>query len=113
MATPVLAIKPPGVMGNIRVSGAPTSVVDVPATISDLLGLETQFDGMPVFSISDEAPRLRRHLFYKFGMNPDAKGYLFPILEYGVYGSTLDASAWHLGAKHLPSETIHGVNDAP
>ena len=113
MATPVLAIKPPGVMGNIRVSGAPTSVVDVPATISDLLGLETQFDGMPVFSISNEAPRLRRHLFYKFGMNPDAKGYLFPILEYGVYGSTLDASAWHLGAKHLPSETIHGVNDAP
>jgi arylsulfatase A-like enzyme len=113
MATPVLAIKPPGAMGNIRVSGAPTSVVDVPATISDLLGLETQFDGTPVFSISNEAPRLRRHLFYKFGMNPDAEGYLFPIWEYGVYGSTLDARAWRLDARHFPAVATEGVSDAP
>ncbi len=113
MATPVLAIKPPGVMGNMRVSGAPTSVVDVPATIGDLLSLKTQFNGRPVFSISDEAPRLRRHLYYRFGMNPDAEGYLFPIMEYGVYGSTLDASAWFLRAKHLPTAAIQGVSDAP
>ena len=113
MATPVLAIKPPGAMGNMRVSGAPTSVVDVPATISDLLALKTTFDGTPVYSISDEAPRLRRHLFYKFGTNPDAEEYLFPILEYVVYGHTLDASSWYLGAKHLPPVAILEVSDAP
>ena len=113
MATPVLAIKPPGVTGNMRVSGAPTSVVDVPATIGDLLGLGAQFDGMPVFSISNEAPRERRHLFYTYGINPDAEGYLYPMVEYRIDGSTLDASAWHRGARHLPAVSTRGGTDAP
>jgi hypothetical protein len=113
MATPVLAIKPPGVSGDLQVSNAPTSVIDVPATISDLLGLETQFGGMPVFSIPSEAPRLRRHMNYQFGKNPYAKGYLFPILEYRVDGSPLDAGAWHLDAKHHPATATQGVSDAP
>jgi len=113
MATPVLAIKPPGVMGNMRASAAPTSVIDVPATIGDLLSLKAQFDGRSVFSISNEAPRLRRHLYYRYGMNPDAEGYLLPILEWGVYGSTLDASAWHFGALHLPAVSTKGGTDAP
>ncbi len=113
MATPVLAIKPPGVMGNMRVSAAPTSILDVPATIGDLPSLKAQFDGRSVFSISNEAPRLRRHLYYRYGMNPDAEGYLLPILEWGVYGSTLDASAWHFGALHLPAVSTKGGTDAP
>ncbi len=113
MATPALAIKPPGVSGDLQVSNAPTSVIDVPATISDLLGLETQFSGTPVFSISDEAPRLRRYLTYKFGPNPQAEEYLFPIFEYRVTGSPLDAGAWHLDAKHYPHATVQVVSDAP
>ena len=113
MATPVLAIKPPGVMGNMRVSDAPTSVVDVPATIGDLLSLKAQFDGRSVFSISNEAPRLRRHLYYRYGVNPDAEGYLFPMREYLIYGSTLDASAWYFSARHLPAVVTKGGTDAP
>jgi len=113
MATPVLAVKPPGVMGKLRVSGAPTSVVDVPATISDLLGLNTQFDGVSVFSISNEAQRMRSHLGYEYGTNPEAEDYLFPIQEYLVYGNTLDASAWYPGDNHLPPVVIQGVGDAP
>jgi hypothetical protein len=113
MATPVLAIKPPGVSGDLQVSHAPTSVIDIPATISKLLGLETQFVGTPVFSISDEAPRLRRHLTYRFGPNPQAEGYLFPIFEYRVNGSPLDAGAWDLDTKHNPHATTQAVSDAP
>jgi hypothetical protein len=113
MATPVLAIKPPGATENLQVSDAPTSVVDVPATISSLLGLESKFDGMPVFSIANKAPRDRRHLIYKFGTNPHAEGYLFPMLEYRVSGSTLDASAWHLGAQHVPTIAIQEARNAP
>ena len=112
MATPVLAIKPPGITGNMRVSGAPTSILDVPATIGDLLSLKAQFDGRSIFSISNEAPRLRRHLFYRYGVNPDAEGYLFPMLEYRIDGSTLDASAWHLSARHHPAVSTQGGTDA-
>ena len=100
-------------MGNMRVSDAPTSVVDVAATISDLLGLKAQFDGMPVFSISNEAPRERRHFYYRYGKNPDAEGYLFPMLEYYIDGSTLDASAWHRRALYFPAVSTKGGADAP
>jgi hypothetical protein len=100
-------------MGNMRVSGAPTSILDVPATIGDLLSLKAQFDGRSVFSISNEAPRLRRHLYYRYGVNPDAEGYLFPMREYLIYGSTLDASAWYFSARHLPAVVTKGGTDAP
>jgi hypothetical protein len=113
MATPLLAIKPPGVSGVLQESNAPTSVTDVPATISKLLGLDAQFAGTPVFSISEEAPRLRRHLTYRFGPNPQAEGYLFPIFEYRVNGSPLDAGAWSLDAKHEPRGTSQAVSHAP
>jgi hypothetical protein len=103
MATPVLAFKPPGVSSDLQVSDAPTSVIDVPATISQLLGLEAKFDGLPVFSIPDEPLRERRHLFYRYGTNPRAEEYLYPITEYRVEGNTLDASAWNIDAQHLPT----------
>jgi hypothetical protein len=113
IATPMLAIKPPGVMGNIRVSAAPTSVVDVSVTIANMLGLDGEFGGTPVFSIRQDAPRERRHLIYKYGSNPHAEGYLFPMLEYRVDGSPLDASAWHLEAQHNPTMVRQARSDAP
>ncbi|MDX1404897.1 MAG: sulfatase-like hydrolase/transferase [Woeseiaceae bacterium] len=103
MATPLMAIKPPGASGGLEVSNAQTSVIDLPATISELIGLDAEFSGTPVFSLGNESARERRHLIYNYGKNPDAEGYLYPILEYRVTGSTLDASAWQLTAKHLPA----------
>lgn len=103
MATPVLALKPPGASGKLQVSDAPTSVIDVPATISKLLGLEAEFDGLPVFSLAEEPSRERHHLIYDYGKNPAAEGFLHPIMEFRIEGETLDASAWYLDARHLPA----------
>ncbi len=102
VATPLMAIKPPGASGVLQVSDAQTSVIDLPTTISNLIGLDTEFGGTPIFAIGDEPARERRHLIYNYGENPDAKGFLFPIFEYRVVGKTLDASAWHLEAQHFP-----------
>jgi hypothetical protein len=103
MATPLMAIKPPGASGVLQVSDAQTSVIDLPATISNLIGLNTEFGGTPIFAIGEQPARERRHLIYNYGDNPDAAGYLHPILEYRVAGKTTDASAWQLTAKHLPA----------
>ena len=101
MAKPVLAIKPPGASGDMQVSDAPTSVVDVPATISNLAGLEADFHGLPVFAVPLDPTRTRRHLFYRYGSNPAAAGYLHPMTEYRVEGSTVDANAWHFVTRHV------------
>lgn len=103
MAKPVLAVKPPGASGDIQVSDAPTSVVDVPDTISNLAGLEADFYGLPVFSVPLDPTRTRRHLFYQYGPNPSAAGYLYPMQEYRVQGSSLDGNAWHFETEHVAS----------
>lgn len=103
MATPLLAIKPPGASGRLQVSEVPTSVIDIPATISELLGLEAEFAGTPIFELGEQPVRERRHLIYNYGENPDAEGFLYPIYEYRIAGKTLDASAWRLEAQHFPA----------
>jgi len=102
MATPVLAVKQPGNNADFQVSRAPTSIVDIPATIADVLNLDAEFDGLSVFEIDPNSDRTRVHMTYGFGINPRAKGYLFPMQEYHVRGSPFDAAAWHKKERHLP-----------
>ena len=108
MAIPVLAIKPPGSQGAWQVSNAPTSVIDVPATIVDILGLNANFAGIPAYSLDPDAPRERRHLTYGYGINPKAKGYLFPMHEYKVVGNPYHASSWRMIQQHRPPENSAG-----
>ena len=102
MATPMLAVKPPGANNDFQSSSAPSSVIDIPATIADIADIDSQFDGMSVFSISVDEPRQRLHRIYGYGINPDASGYLFPMQEYMIDGSPYDSQAWHIGRRYLP-----------
>lgn len=97
MATPVFAVKPPAANHTFKVSPAPTSIIDVAATIADIAGLQSQFNGEPVFSIPADKPRPRTHLTYGYGINPRAPGYLFPMQEHTVIGSPYDTEAWQKG----------------
>lgn len=94
MAIPVLAVKPPGASGELRISGAPTSIIDVPATISALLGLNARFDGIPAFENRTGTTRERHHLTYAYGKNPEHEDYYYAMREYVVEGSVFDATAW-------------------
>ncbi len=111
MATPMLAIKPPGASNNFQISNVPSSVIDVPATIADLAGLNGQFDGMALFSVAADAPRKRQHRVYGYGINPDASGYLFPMQEYMIDGSPYDSQAWQKGRRYLPGGTEDDTAD--
>ncbi len=102
MALPVLAIKPRAARGPLAVSAAPTSIIDVPKTIATLTGIEAGFGGLDAFAIESDQVRVRSHLIYGYGRNPDREGYLFPISEYEVDGSPFDADAWRLVARHHP-----------
>ena len=106
MATPMLAIKPPNANYEFRTSSVLSSIVDLPATIADIAGLDGQFGGTPVYSIAVDAPRQRHHLVYGYGINPDAEGFLFPMQEYLINGSAYDVGAWRKGQRYLPGTML-------
>ena len=106
MAMPVLAIKRPGDDAEFQVSTAPTSIVDIPATIDGILNLGAEFDGVSVFEIGPDKNRTRTHLTYGYGINPKAKGFLFPMHEYSVRGNPLDATAWQQQARHVAGNIV-------
>lgn len=105
MATPVLAVKPPNSTSDFQISRAPTSIIDVPATIATLAGIDVEFPGQSAFSINSTVTRKRHHLIYGFGINPEAPGYLFPMQEFIVEGSPFDAASWQKATRFPPKSS--------
>jgi hypothetical protein len=56
-----------------------------------------------VLTIAADEPRERRHLTYGYGINPDAKGYLFPMQEWLVNGSPYESESWQQSNRYLPA----------
>lgn len=98
MAEPVMAIKPPGATGPLRVSMAPTWIGDVPQTIAGLLDLEVTFGGQSMFDLSEFATRERRHYSYAYDRSEMVADYLASIHEFIVTGHVADGWAWRKGA---------------
>lgn len=63
-ANPVMFVKPLNSRGPLRFSRAPVSIGDVPATINDAFGLDGQFPGVPMFSLSETAERERVYVWH-------------------------------------------------
>ncbi len=98
MAEPVMAIKPSGATGPLRVSMAPTWIGDVPQTIAGLLDLEATFGGQSMFDLDEFATRERRHYSYAYARSEMDADYLTSIYEFIVTGHVADGSAWRKGA---------------
>lgn len=111
MATPVLAIKPPGEQTAFQVSNTPTSIIDVPESIADILNLDAEFEGESVFRLDSTTTRARAHMTYFYGQNPDAKGYLYPMHEYTITGNPFDPASWRHVAQHVASRVVAAETD--
>lgn len=94
LAVPTLAIKPRNATGLIRISAAPTSISDVPVTIAQLIGAQSQLQGSNVFELPEVGSRRRFFYDYAYGKNSKAPDFLHTLLEYEVVGSPFDSSAW-------------------
>ncbi|MBT8090387.1 MAG: sulfatase-like hydrolase/transferase [Gammaproteobacteria bacterium] len=106
MAVPLLAIKRSNDSADFRVSNAPTSIPDLPATVAADLGLPVQFPGVNVFTLSDSQSRERSHYKYFYGANRNAPGYLNKMHEVVVNGSVYDHDAWRNGRKFSPAGQV-------
>jgi hypothetical protein len=108
MALPLMAIKPPGASGALQIFMAPISIVDTPATIASILGLDEEFDGASAFDLPPDVLRERRYYSYQYSRSEWTREYLTPIQEFIVKGSVFDSGAWQHGDRFLPNGVVQG-----
>jgi len=98
-AHPVFVYKGFGTTGDLRVSEAPVQLIDVGATVCDLLGSPDSCKssyGRPVSRIGEDETRDRYWLHYRWGEGGWKADTLPDIVEYRISGKVYDRSAWHL-----------------
>jgi len=94
LALPLLAIKRPNESGALKISDAPTWIVDTSATIADVLGLDAKFNGRSVFKLPQDEKRERRFFFYDYKSSEWTDKYLGHIHEFTVNGNGVDSGSW-------------------
>ncbi len=105
-ALPLMAIKRPGANGSLQMSLAPSSIIDTPATVASVLGLNEEFDGVSVFDLQPDEARERRTYTYEYSRNEWTIEYLNPIQEFIVSGSGFDTTTWRPGDQFLPNGIV-------
>ena len=108
MALPLMAIKPPGASGDLHLSVAPSWIIDTPATVASVLGLDEHFNGRSAFDLRPEEIRERSLYFYRYQRSDwkTDRQYLSPIQEYVVKGSAFHSSDWKPGDRYLPNGIV-------
>ena len=91
-ATPLLLVKPFAAQGPLHTSFAPTSIIDVPATLLDLADSPDSIGrGVSLLRIDPTASRRRTYAHARFAY----PGPFFDILhEFAVNGRVTDRDAW-------------------
>ena len=106
-ALALLVIKPPRTTGPVRVSEAPTSISDIPATIVDTLGLKNPFAGTSALKLDEHAVRPREFASYLWSSAEWQADY-FPYMDlFTVDGRVTDGAAWKT------KEPIYAPNTPP
>jgi len=94
-AMPLLAVKPLGASGPLRVSMAPTAITDVPATIADLAGLPPGlFPGEPALGIAEDARRSRSFAFHSWRNADWRREYMDALHVFSVDGPIHQRGSW-------------------
>ena len=95
-ALALLIVKPPNSRGPVRISYAPSTISDVPATVMDILGLRHNLPGEPALRLAENASRTRTFAMY------DWEGWTTPFFDaldvMEINGRVLDGDSWRLKA---------------
>ena len=104
LATPFLAVKPPGARGRLQRSGVPVELTDVPATVVGLLGYPEAFPGRNAFSIGPEERRERKFVYYNWFKTNWENEYFEDLSEFIITGSPRDWNSWRRARSLKPPE---------
>ena len=95
-AMALLVVKPLNSSGPVRISQAPTTITDIPATILDGVGLTQSMPGEPALKLPEDARRVRPWAYYDWERDDWGQNY-FPSLDIvDIDGRVLDGNNWTL-----------------
>jgi hypothetical protein len=104
LASPLLAIKKPGDNSPYRDTDVPASLLDIPATVADIMGWNTHFNSMSLEKLQPGAVRERYFRFYYWQRDAWEAEYPGPIQEFSVAGSHYETS-WKSGRIFYPPQS--------
>lgn len=87
---PVLMIKPANASGVFAISEAPTSLMDIGATILDQLGIPSALPGVPVHQLTEETERERFFYMTMYDINGNDQ----EMIEYRIGQNVNDRRDW-------------------
>ncbi|MFC2155512.1 sulfatase-like hydrolase/transferase [Acidobacteriota bacterium] len=118
-AIPLVLIKPFDISGEMKISDAPVTLGDIPATAFRELGISGDFPGISMFEIEKE--ELRNRKFYYYSLNRKRKKsingeFLLPMKEFIISGFSWNNSSWEFSNKIFTHEGVkspknYKVND--
>lgn len=100
LSIPMFAVKPPNSQGPLRVSLAPSWIVDAAQTIASMAGIEGEFPGRNALELAQDEKRVRKFYYYRYQRSEWHSDYLQPIQEYTIDGPFVDSSSWQAGKKY-------------
>jgi len=92
---PLVLVKPPGVTGSLKISETPVSLLDIPATVADLLEKDNPFPGISMYGA--DHPAVTERVYFHSTMHRNdaaAKDHFDNFSSYTVTGSIYDVTAW-------------------
>jgi hypothetical protein len=95
-AMALLVVKPLNSNGPVRISRAPTTITDIPATILDGVGVAQDLPGEPALKLSEDAPRARPWAFYDWERDDWGANYFETLDIVDIKGSVVDGNNWTL-----------------
>lgn len=103
LASPLLVIKPPQAEGEFETSDQLTSLVQVPNSISEIMGWEKQYSHLSISDSPDVQQQGRSFYFYDWQRNAWEADYTGPIFQFDISGSHYE-SPWLLSDVFHPPE---------
>jgi len=101
LSSPLLAIKPPGVGGELVASNKLASLGDIADTVADIMDWPQQFGGTSLLKVGEDEPRTRYFYHHYWREDSWEIDYAGPIQEFEIRGKHYE-SAWipHRVFKH-------------
>ena len=95
-AMALLVVKPLNSNGPVRISRAPTTITDIPATILDGVGVAPNLPGEPALKLAEDAQRVRPWAFYDWERDDWGQNYFETLDIIEINGPVLDGNNWTL-----------------
>ena len=98
----LLAVKPFNGRGPVRISKAPTTITDIPATILDAVGAARDLPGEPALGLAETSPRRRVWAMYDWEREGWSLNFFDTMDIVEINGAAMDGNNWTLDS------TIYG-----